>query len=304
MEQWRPAAGTLAVVSILDLRSIATRSHWVDLQDLGVRDRCQCVDGVCCKAFGMPYVTYYFPIWVYDSPGSVEGGFFVWGVTPTQYKNLINVAQAGNLLQFDLQVQVTQQGQGLQTSFTIMPSSQLRSMMGEEMKADLDKSVKGFFESESQLCKPMTEAGYSQLLMQAGYDFQSGLPLPKRQQAQMGFYPQGIPQSGYGYQPQQLGYTPSQTPQMPAPQAPSSPPPAFQQGSSQVVEASVEVVPTPAQNAGPVQGQPQQAVPAPQTQPQPTPPVQQYQPATQGEVNSAPPTSPITPEELQSMLGD
>lgn len=197
METWRPAPGSINVISILSLNPIGTKSHWVDAG--GVKDRCQCVDGICCKAFGPSYLTYYFPIIVYKAMGSTEGTLYAWGVTTTQYKTLCSLAAAGNLLEFDVQVQAVQQGQGVQTSFTLMPSSRLRDLMNDSQKADLENFVADFYKSESVLCRPMTPEAYNQLLISVNYDFKSGLPLPKPQQMQTpaaGYYPNGIPQMG------------------------------------------------------------------------------------------------------------
>lgn len=303
LESWRPAPGSINTISLLSLDPIATRSHWVDMEAQGIRDRCQCVEGVCCKAFGAAYLTYYFPIFVYNNPGSPEGTFYAWGISGSMYQKLIPLAQAGDLLKFDIQVQAVQQGQGVQTSFTLMPNSQLRSLMAPETLAMLKESVDAFYQSEDKLCKPMTEASYNQLLMAVGYDFKSGLPLPRpqaNQPAQLGFY--GAGNVNPGMMPSQPAY-------------PTAPQPFAQPQIAHVSNAAPQpvtapqpilAVATPSQIAA---AQPVQAEVAPQAQPTPVAPVApaaaqpaQAAPVQPQAVNSVPTGAPISPSELASML--
>ncbi len=265
LEQWRPEPGTLVSISLLSLNPIGTQSHWVDLSEVQIRDRCQCVEGFCCKAFGPAWLTYFFPIWVYDKPGSVEGTFFIFGATATQYRNLINLAQAGDLLHFDIQVQCNQQGAGIQTSFTIMPNSTLRKSMPEDMIAKIQGSVDTFYQEEDKLCRPMTAEAYNSMLQKVNYDFHASLPLIKKQftPAQPGFYPNGVP-----------GATP------PAPVPPALGPFAPRSVPETVIPYPIPPYPTP-----PAPGS-MQDVEVTQIPPKPT----------------APTVGPMTAEELQSML--
>lgn len=328
METWRPTPGSINVISILSLNPIGTKSHWVDAG--GVKDRCQCVDGICCKAFGPSYLTYYFPIIVYKAMGSTEGTLYAWGVTTTQYKTLCSLAAAGNLLEYDIQVQAVQQGQGVQTSFTLMPSSRLRDLMNENQQNELKAFVDDFYKSENVLCRPMTSEAYNQLLMSVNYDFKSGLPLPKPQQMQTpaGYYPNGIPQMGapMGNQmalgapatPAPMGQQPMQIAQQAASQAaptiqvapetvqatpaisqPTQPNPAFAQANPQ---PAAQVV----QTASPAQPQvttqmPQTTAGAPNTVPGAQPAPQTAPAQAPNVVPGAQPTV-LSPEELRGML--
>lgn len=317
METWRPAPGSINVISVLSLNPIGTKSHWVDAG--GVKDRCQCVDGICCKAFGSSYLTYYFPIIVYKAMGSTEGTLYAWGVTTTQYKTLCSLAAAGNLLEYDIQVQAVQQGQGVQTSFTLMPSSRLRDLMNENQQNELKAFVDDFYKSESVLCRPMTPEAYNQLLMSVNYDFKSGLPLPKPQQMQApaaGYYPNGIPQMGapmgnqmalgapvapapMGQQPMQMAQQAIPAPQQPVPQP--MPTPAPQVAPAETVQA------TPVASTQPTQPNPALAQAVPQAAPQVAPQMA-AQPAPQAAPAQAPNVVPgaqptvLSPEELRGML--
>ncbi len=274
LEQWRPEPGTLTTISLLSLNPIGTRSHWVDVPELSIKDRCQCVEGFCCKAFGQAWLTYFFPIWVYDNPGSVEGTFFTFAATPTQYRNIVNLAKAGDLLTFDVQVQVVQQGTGYQTSYTLMPNSTLRSSMSEEMKAKIKESIDVFYKEEEKLCRSMTAESYNSLLQKVNYDFHSGLPLIKKTGSPTqnpGFFPGGIP--GAPPQPPNPGY----------PQAP---------------QASIPNVTPTTQTAVEVPQIPPKEVTSPEVPSQPQAPH-----VTESNLVTPPSRpAPVTPEEIQSML--
>ncbi len=292
LEQWRPEPGTLTVISLLRLNPIGTRSHWVDLPEISMKDRCECVEGVCCQAFKQAWLTYYFPIWVYDTPSSVEGSFYILAATATQYRNLINLAQAGDLMHFDVQVQCTQQGTGIQVIFSVIAHSPLRESMNDEMKAKLEASVMGFYSSEKTLCRPMTVEAYNQLLMQVNYDFRSGLPLIRKENnsSNAGFYPQGVPGvPQYPQVPTQVLQTAQQIPNQIAPPAPQVPAaPVMPQQPVPPVQPAPQVQAPPVTAAPPIPTAPQETVPPPvpaaPVGPQPTS------------------TNKVSPEELASML--
>lgn len=290
MEQWRPTPGSISTISILSLDPLGTRSHWVDVPEIGIRDRCQCVEGVCCKAFSSAFLTYWFPIFVYNAPGSTEGQFYAWGVTSTQYRNLVTIAQAGNLLEFDIQVQAVQQGQGVQLTFTLMPNSRLRSLMSEDVKQKLAQSVEMFYTQEATLCRPMTAQAYNQLLMSVNYDFNSGLPLPKKEatsQLAAGQYNHAIAAPNGYIPPVPAGYP--QAPRMQIGSIPAAPTMVIPSAPA-ASEASVQPTPQVAPAAAPVPAAPTMAAPVP-----PTP-----QPAVA--VNTVTASPAISPEELKSML--
>ncbi len=210
LEQWRPEPGTLTTISILSLDPIGTRSHWVDLPEISVKDRCKCVESFCCKAFGPSWITYYFPIWVYDKTGLVGGTFFIFAVTPSQYHSIVNLAQAGDLLTFDLQVHTVKQGTGYQSSYTLMPNSTLRASMPEEMKVALTASIADFYKEEEKLCRSMTEESYTSMLQKVRYDFASGLPIIKKS-------PPAQPNPGSFQKPLTPVPAPVEVTQLPAP---------------------------------------------------------------------------------------
>lgn len=177
LERFNPPENQAVRISVLSLQVVGVESHWVDLPTLGIKGMYRCTGGVCCSsgAFGRRSQYYHLPVYVYNNPNvSAEGQLMDWSLTKTVYDSLVQTAQVSNLLEYDLSVIKTVQGQGTRTNFTIVPEIKMRAYWTPEQAQKINESVQMFFQiAESTLVQEANDQIYMDMLTQAGYNFET-----------------------------------------------------------------------------------------------------------------------------------
>lgn len=175
LEKFNPPENVATRVSILALQAIGVEAHWLDYEHAGYKGLYKCCGGICCKAFGTRSQMYHVPVYVYTNPTqNAQGQLMDWSMTKTVYNMICDYAQRYNLLEWDLDVVKTRQGQGTRTNMTIVPDVKMRAYWTPEQKATVDESVRVFYQiGETTLAQDCDENKYMQILTELGYDFQT-----------------------------------------------------------------------------------------------------------------------------------
>lgn len=177
LERFNPPENQVTRISILAQQVVGIESHWVDLPILGIKGMYRCTGGICCSsgAFGRRSQYYHLPIYVYTNPQvSAEGQIMDWSLTKTVYDSIVTLAQRYDLTKWDLDVVKTVQGQGTRTNFTIVPDVQMRIYWTPEQTQKINESVQMFYSiAESTLVQEANDQTYQEMLMQAGFNFET-----------------------------------------------------------------------------------------------------------------------------------
>lgn len=177
LERFNPPENQVVRISLLALQSVGVESHWVDLPTLGIKGMYRCTGGVCCSsgAFGRRSQYYHVPVYVYNNPQqSAEGQLMDWSLTKTIYDTLVSLAQRYNLMEYDLDVVKTVQGQGTRTNFTIVPDVKMRAYWTPEQQQKIPESVQMFFQvADTTLVQEANDQIYMEMLTQAGFNFET-----------------------------------------------------------------------------------------------------------------------------------
>ena len=175
LDPFKPAENVIYRLSVLHTSAIATEYHWIDVSSKNIKGSYQCIQGVCCQAFGRRNQAYNVPIYVYRDPTrSTEGEVQVWRMTPVQWKKFSDMATQVNLLEYDLSFTVTKRGRGLDPAYTAVPDVKLRQYWTPEQVEQLKLAVSSFYQlGEASLVNPMALNDWNQLLYDCGYDLRN-----------------------------------------------------------------------------------------------------------------------------------
>jgi len=177
LDRFQPAENVVYRLSVLDVRAIATESHFVDVPSRNVKGVYQCIQGVCCQAFGRRRQTYNVLIYVYRDPTrSTEGEIQVWQMTAPQWKKFSDLAVQVNLAEYDLTLTASKRGLGMDLAYSVVPDVKMRQYWSADQAQQLHMAVESFYKmGEDSLVQPMALNDWNQLLYDCGYDLQNGM---------------------------------------------------------------------------------------------------------------------------------
>ena len=175
LERFDPAENVVYRISILATKAIAVEFHWVDVPSKNIKGVFQCIQGVCCQAWGRRSQTYNVPIYVYRNPQqSTEGEIMVWQMTPARWKKFSDLALQVDLGVYDIMLTAQKRGLGLDQSYSVVPDIKLRDYWTPDQKNQLHLAAESFFQmGEASLINPMALNDWNQLLYDVGYDLQN-----------------------------------------------------------------------------------------------------------------------------------
>ena len=179
LERFEPAENVPYRMSVLSTNAVAVDFHWLDIPSKDVKGTYQCIQGLCCQAFGRRSQSYNVLVYVYRNPsaGSTEGDIFIWNMTPARWKKFSDFALVPgiDLNQYDLTFQSQKRGVGTDWSYSILPDPKFRDYWTPDQREQLKVAVDSFFQmgESSVLGNMMNYNDWASLLYQVGYDVQN-----------------------------------------------------------------------------------------------------------------------------------
>jgi hypothetical protein len=175
LDRFQPTEGVMYRLSVLDTRAIATEFHFLDLPARDIKGSYQCIQGVCCTACGRRSQSYNVPVYVYQNPTQNTGGEIqVWKMSAPQWKKFSDMAMQVDFKQYDIVLQASKRGWGLDMTYSVVPDVLLRQYWTPEQREQIPQSVESFYQlGEASLVNPMTFNDWQQLLYACGFDLQN-----------------------------------------------------------------------------------------------------------------------------------
>ena len=177
LERFEPAENVVYRISVLSTAALAVEFHWLDVESKNLKGTYQCIQGMCCQAFGRRSQSYNVPIYVYKNPssGSTDGDIYVWQMSTPRWKKFSDLALQADLTQWDLTFTSQKRGQGTDWSYSVLPDYRFRDYWPPEQKEQLKIAVESFYQmgESAVLGNLMNYNSWMQLLYDVGYDTQN-----------------------------------------------------------------------------------------------------------------------------------
>ena len=174
LERFDPAENVRYRMSVLSTSAVAVDFHWLDIPSKDVKGTYQCIQGLCCQAFGRRSQSYNLLIYVYRDSTSTAGDLYTWNMTPARWRKFSEFAISPgiDLMQYDVTFHSEKRGQGTDWSYSVLPDPKFRDYWSAEQKEQLKVAVDSFFQmgESSVLGNMMNYNDWASLLHDVGYD--------------------------------------------------------------------------------------------------------------------------------------